>query len=258
MNTISLLFIISLFINGVFGDEVKMSVMEGHSVTLHTDLTDMKRVIRIIWRVGEEGSNSFLASIADNKPSYDDTERFRDRLQVNNQTGDLTINNMRVKHTGRYQAEIINNSTGTTYKINSTGTTYKNFSVTVIDSPRVIGAGTGDVKSVSVSEGESVTLHNDVQTHRDDLILWRFGDEGLLIAKHDQEDNKSSIYDDDEGFRGRLKLDDQTGSLIISDVRSSDSGLYKLKINNNKQTLYKTFSVYVRSEYLSSLTVTVH
>ncbi|XP_057197409.1 muscle M-line assembly protein unc-89-like [Triplophysa rosa] len=246
MNTISLLFIISLFINGVFGDEV-MTVMEGHSVTLHTDLTDMKRVIKIIWRVEEEDSQRSLVTIADNETIevnyyYNNiNDSYIDRLQVYVQTGDLTIKNMRVNHTGLYQAEISNNN----------GTTYKNFSVTVIDAPHVISAGTGDVKSVSVSEGESVTLHTDVQTHRDDLILWRFGDEGLLIAKHDKEDNKSSIYDDGEGFRGRLKLDDRTGSLTISGVRSSDSGLYKLKINNNKQTLYKTFSVYVRSEYLS-------
>ncbi|XP_057181059.1 uncharacterized protein LOC130548359 isoform X1 [Triplophysa rosa] len=235
-NTFTLNIVLALMC-GVFGDEVK-TVMEGHSVTLHTHLTDMNGVIRIIWRVGEKGSQSFLVTIADSKPSYDDNDvRFRDRLQVNNQTGDLTIKNMRVKHSGLYEAEI-----------NKGAEQLKNFSVTVIDSPRVIGAGTGDVKSVSVSEGESVTLHNDLNDKQNgNLILWRFGDEGLLIAKHDQEDNKSSVYDDDEGFRGRLKLDDQTGSLTISDVRSSDSGLYKLKINNNKQTLYKTFSVYVRS-----------
>ncbi|XP_057181065.1 uncharacterized protein LOC130548360 isoform X4 [Triplophysa rosa] len=241
-----LMCVVCLCCSGVFGDEV-MTVMEGHSVTLHTHLTDMKRVIRIMWWAGEEDYNNFLLTIAGNR-IYDvdvDDVRFRGRLLVNNQTGDLTIKNMRVKHSGLYQARIFN--------FDRAGTTYKNFSVTVYESPRVLD--TCEVKSVSVSEGESVTLHTDVQTHRDDLILWRFGDEGLLIAKYDKEDNKISIYDDD-GFRGRLKLDDQTGSLNISDVRSSDSGLYKLKINNNKQTLYKTFSVYVGGPQCSEPVVT--
>ncbi|KAI7790949.1 hypothetical protein IRJ41_005412 [Triplophysa rosa] len=199
MNTISLLFIIS-FINGVFGDEVK-TVMEGDSVTLHTDLTDMTGVIRIIWRVGEEDSYSFLCGINENKTIdvYNNDVRFRGRLQVNNQNGDLTIKNMRVKHSGRYQAEI--------NYINRAGTTYKNFRVTVCD------ADTFEEKSVT--ERHSVTLPTDVQTHRDDLIVWRFGDEGLLIAKHDKEDNKSSIYDG-EGFRDRLKLDDHTGEFTTN------------------------------------------
>ncbi|XP_056615692.1 uncharacterized protein LOC130430573 [Triplophysa dalaica] len=220
--------IVLVLVCGVFGDEVKMSVMEGDSVTLHTGLTDMRGVARMMWRFSEEGSISSLFAI-------DDNQSFKNRVQDDVQTGDLTIKNMRVKHSGLYEAEIIINS----------GTTNKRFRVTVIDSPRVIGARTGDVKSVSVTEGESVTLDNDLKDIQNDtLILWRFGDEGLLIAKEDKEDNKISIYDD-KGFKGRLKLDDQIGSLTISDVRSSDSGLYKLKINNNNQILYKTFSVYV-------------
>ncbi|KAI7790993.1 hypothetical protein IRJ41_006557 [Triplophysa rosa] len=218
---------------GVFGDEVKIIVMEGHSVTLHTHLTDMKGVIWIIWSVEEDDLVKVLLVMSEGIIDKDfDDESFRDRLQID-QTGDLTITNIRHKHSGRYEAEI------TTY----TGTTYKTFRVTVFDSPHVISAGAGDVKSVSVSERVSVTLHTDVQTHRDDLILWRFGDEGLLIAKHDKEDNKSSIRDDGM-FRDRLKLDPHTGSLTISDVKTTDTGVYKLKISsNNRQTQYKTFSV---------------
>ncbi|KAI7790791.1 hypothetical protein IRJ41_001428 [Triplophysa rosa] len=236
-----------LVLPGVFGDEV-MSVMEGHSVILHTDLTDLKGVTRIIWRVGEEDSNISLVTIYDNKTIvvHDDDVRFRGRLQVNNQTGDLTINNTRVKHTGRYQADL--------NLLN--GTTYKNFSVTVSESPRVLGGEVGEVKSVSVSvsEGESVTLHTDVQTQNSTLILWRFGDEGLLIAKDDQEDNKSPIYYDvlDGMFRGRLKLDDQTGSLTITNTTATDAGLYKLQICSNNQTLYKTFNFSLKAAGASS------
>ncbi|XP_056614679.1 uncharacterized protein LOC130429874 [Triplophysa dalaica] len=109
---------------------------------------------------------------------------------------------------------------------------------------------TGEVKSVT--EGDSITLHTDVHTQRDDLILWRFGDDGVLIAKVDKEDNKSSIYDADGRFRDRLKLDPHTGSLIITNTKTTDTGLYKLKISTNRDTKSKTFSVSVSDGGLSS------
>ncbi|XP_065099408.1 uncharacterized protein [Paramisgurnus dabryanus] len=107
MKTISLLFIISLFINGVFGDEVKsVSVMEGDSLTLHTNITKIPRDGVILWRFGLQ--NSLIARInevAKDISIYDDVldGRFRDRLQVNDQTGDLTITNITTNHTGLYQ-----------------------------------------------------------------------------------------------------------------------------------------------------------
>lgn len=114
----------------------------------------------------------------------------------------------------------------------------------LIESPRAIGAVTDKEETVLKTEGESVTLPTDVQTQRGDLILWRFGPKATLVAKHDK-DNKSPIYYDGE-FKDRLQVDDQTGSLIISDVKPTDTGVYQLKISsNNKQTLYKTFSVSV-------------
>ncbi|XP_056614817.1 uncharacterized protein LOC130429975 isoform X2 [Triplophysa dalaica] len=160
-----------------------------------------------------------------------------ERLQTDSQTGDLTITNMRIKHSGPYEVQI-----------NRATTTYKRFRVNVTVAPSVISAG--DVKSVT--EGDSVTLHTDVQTQRDDLILWRFGEDGVLIAKHDKEDNKSSIYDADGMFRDRLKLDPHTGSLIITNTKTTDTGLYKLKISSNRDTKYKTFSVSVSDGGLSS------
>ncbi len=41
---------------------------------------------------------------------------------------------------------------------------------------------TDDVVSVSVMEGDSVTLHTGVKVQRDDQILWEFGDQVIPIA----------------------------------------------------------------------------
>ncbi|XP_073717894.1 uncharacterized protein [Misgurnus anguillicaudatus] len=94
----------------VFGDEVKsVSVMEGHSVTLNTDITEIKRGDVILWKFGPQESLIVNINRAANKTSINDDVldgRFRDRLQVNDHTGDLTITNIKTKHTGFYQINI--------------------------------------------------------------------------------------------------------------------------------------------------------
>uniref|UniRef100_A0A8C1KMF0 Ig-like domain-containing protein n=1 Tax=Cyprinus carpio TaxID=7962 RepID=A0A8C1KMF0_CYPCA len=100
--------------------------------------------------------------------------------------------------------------------------------------------------SVSVMEGDSVTLNSDLtEIHEDDDILWKFGAENPLIVSIRGAAGIISIYDvPDERFRDRLKLDYQTGSLTITDITTEHTGLYKLEINGKKQ-ISKTFSVSV-------------
>ncbi|KAK9967220.1 hypothetical protein ABG768_001628 [Culter alburnus] len=114
---------------------------------------------------------------------------------------------------------------------------------------RVIGeldAETTEIQSVSVMEGDSVTLHTSVTKIReDDDILWKFGAENSLIAKISIENQIFSTSNGtDERFRDRLKLDNQTGSLTITNITTEHAGVYQLEINGAKLTT-KTFSVSV-------------
>ncbi|XP_059399365.1 SLAM family member 9-like [Carassius carassius] len=108
------------------------------------------------------------------------------------------------------------------------------------------GSETNEIKSVSVMEGDSVTLNTVVtEIHEDDDILWHFRDKKSLIAKINRQTKISSIYDvSDERFRDRLKLDDQTGSLTITNISTEHTGLYELLIDGVKLTS-KIFSVSV-------------
>ncbi len=121
----------------------------------------------------------------------------------------------------------------------------KNMFTTIISvcAPGVSGVNTG--KLVSVTEGDSVTLN----IQRDDEIEWRFGQKDILLAEIKQN-NKNTFYEDsaDGRFRGRLKLDNQTGSLTITNTRTTDSGDYNVTSTKTRTSL-NTFSLSVFGEY---------
>ncbi|XP_067271567.1 CD48 antigen-like [Pseudorasbora parva] len=104
-------------------------------------------------------------------------------------------------------------------------------------------------ESVSVTEGDSVTLNTDLtEIHEGDDILWIFKDGKIKASKIKKRKQIFPTSDvPDERFRDRLKLDDQTGSLTITNIRTEHAGDYKLEISGVKLAL-KTFrvSVYAR------------
>ncbi|XP_042567811.1 uncharacterized protein LOC109084643 isoform X1 [Cyprinus carpio] len=218
------LFLFPLFASGVFGESV--SVMEGDSVTLHTD-AELQGDEEIVWRF----NMTRIAKVIRNNATYDAVVRFRDRLQLDNQTGDLKIKKFRVPHSGLYKFEI------TSPRVSSD----KTFSVSAV-------SGTG-VKPVSVMVGDSVTLHINVpDIQRYDVILWRFGQQKSPLAEINR---KAGIFNTSDGpdgrFRHRLLLDSQTGSLTIESIGTKHSGLYEVDISNSssRYTTHKTFNLTV-------------
>uniref|UniRef100_A0A673MRC8 Immunoglobulin subtype domain-containing protein n=1 Tax=Sinocyclocheilus rhinocerous TaxID=307959 RepID=A0A673MRC8_9TELE len=86
--------------------------------------------------------------------------------------------------------------------------------------------------SLLLTLGDSVTLHTDVtEIREDDDILWKFGAGKSQIAKIKKK-------------KDRLKLDNQTGSLTITNITTQHTGVYQLEIAGAKKAS-KTFSVSV-------------
>ncbi|XP_073717482.1 uncharacterized protein [Misgurnus anguillicaudatus] len=56
----------------------------------------------------------------------------------------------------------------------------------------LVGVFGDEVKSVSVMEGDSLTLHTDIKLQRDDVIEWRFGDKAHLPIPVITTQNSSS------------------------------------------------------------------
>uniref|UniRef100_A0A8C2JJG1 Ig-like domain-containing protein n=1 Tax=Cyprinus carpio TaxID=7962 RepID=A0A8C2JJG1_CYPCA len=202
-----------------------VSVKEGDSVTLQINVTEIQTDDEIEWKFGTDRNliakiNGKTIKIFDGPDGI-----FRDRLKLDNQTGSLIITDTRTTDSGLYEVDISRSSSEDTHR----------FSVTVYDT----------VKSVSVIEGDSVTLKinvNEIQTG--DEIEWKFGTNRNLIAKINGKTSK--IFDGPDGrFRNRLKLDNQTGSLIITDTRTTDSGLYEVEISSSRSEDKHRFNVFV-------------
>ncbi|XP_026053235.1 uncharacterized protein LOC113039548 [Carassius auratus] len=242
-----LLTLTEFFVSGVVGvDTDKVTMMKGDSVTLQTGVKiihpeDIKWYFSDTRIAQISGDFSFICTDVEcNK----DTERFRDRLKLDHQTGSLTIMNITNTDSGDYQLKIINSS-----RISE-----KIFSVSVVDVP---AAEQDETKRKSVKEGESVTLYPGVMNNTNDLMTWYFNN--TLIAEITEDQSKIctdvQCNEDTERFRDRLKLDHQTGSLTIMNTRTTDSGEYKLQISSSSIIKWKTFIVSVFDVALSSAAV---
>uniref|UniRef100_A0A671R163 Immunoglobulin V-set domain-containing protein n=1 Tax=Sinocyclocheilus anshuiensis TaxID=1608454 RepID=A0A671R163_9TELE len=108
----------------------------------------------------------------------------------------------------------------------------------------------------SVKEGESVTLEFGEIKKTNHSMAWYFND--TLIAEI-SEDSSEICTDDQckERFRDRLKLDHQTGSLTVTNTRTTDSGLYQLQIRNRRDS-EKIFIVFVHGESFESKYIRAH
>ncbi|XP_058616623.1 uncharacterized protein LOC131530389 isoform X2 [Onychostoma macrolepis] len=224
--------------------------MEGDSVTLPTCLNQIQKYDTILWKfestlIAQFNKDSQTFLIKDGNDG-----RFRDRLELNTESGSLTIKNIRTNHSGFYKVDMISTS----------GSSNRRFNVTVIG---VFDPDADKIKPVSAKEGESVTLNTDFKVQKDDLMLWKFGratkrcvynplhhvpcqSDVTAIAKIDGETREVSLdAGDSEMFKDRLKMNKLTGSLTITNIRPEHSGFYILQISNNTGTKYRRFNVTV-------------
>ncbi|XP_050960730.1 uncharacterized protein LOC127161992 [Labeo rohita] len=230
----------SVTVTDVFGVETdggSVFVMEGDSVTLHSGVKKSQQD-----RIGWYFNDTFIAQINGNLNTF---FRFTDRLELDNQTGSLTIMKITNTDSGLYKLQVISSSIS-----------QKIFSVSVRDVP---GAKTHQMKTMPVMEGQSVTLDPGVMKKPNDLMTWYFNDICIAEVSGDLSYICTDVQckDADERFRDRLKLDHQTGSLTITNARTTDSGVYKLEINSTNSSIRRRRSSSISISSCKSFSVAV-
>ncbi|XP_051763264.1 matrix-remodeling-associated protein 5-like isoform X2 [Ctenopharyngodon idella] len=224
----------SVVVHGVSGvDKDKVSLMEGDSVTLHTGVKTNQQE-KITWYFNDSRIAQITvdqSKICTDVQCKGGDERFRGRLKLDKRTGSLTIMNIKTSDAGLYKLQIINSRMSIT----------KRFSTTVASASGV------DTDEVSLMEGDSVTLHTGVQTNQQEKIKWYFKDTRIaqIIGDLSKVCTDVQCNEGTERFRDRLKLDHQTGSLIITNISNTDSGDYELEIISSRISIMKRFSVSV-------------
>jgi len=99
-------------------------------------------------------------------------------------------------------------------------------------------------------EGDSVTLHTGVtEIQRDEHILWTFRPQNSETRIAEIYKQIISIYDsgDNDRFIGRLQMDEETGSLNITNINTLHSGLYKLQVIGER-VKHMSFNIAVYGE----------
>lgn len=109
---------------------------------------------------------------------------------------------------------------------------------------------TAEEKKVEGTEGRSVNLKTKTVLQKGDAIKWWFEDLILIeFTKKTSEKNDTECDVPDGRFRNKLVLNEKTGDLIINNIRTIHSGLYKLQLSRkNRQTKYMRFIVTVTGE----------
>ncbi|XP_057182897.1 uncharacterized protein LOC130549640 isoform X2 [Triplophysa rosa] len=174
-------------------------VMDGENVILHTH----QKTDDVKWMFNGADLTGHINS------SFTNSE-------VNPQTGDLNISNIRRNQSGKYEVRI----NGSSF------TLHRTYGINVSDK----------MNTVSVMEGDSFTLTGVTDGKIDD-VKWKFN--GDVIADLTGHINSSFT---------NSKVNHQTGDLNISNIRRNQTGKYEVRINGSSFTLHRTYGVNVSVE----------
>uniref|UniRef100_A0A668UWR6 Ig-like domain-containing protein n=1 Tax=Oreochromis aureus TaxID=47969 RepID=A0A668UWR6_OREAU len=130
----------------------------------------------IIWTFGAENPNMLLATIKKREVKSDYDESFRDRLQLNSQTGALTITQLSVLDSGIYKWQAISDTIS-----------WKQFNLTVYGSYICSLSSSFNTKSCS-----SVTVECSVHNSQDLVLSWYRVEERLTNIS--SPDLSSKLY----------------------------------------------------------------
>ncbi|XP_026104733.1 uncharacterized protein LOC113076287 [Carassius auratus] len=213
------------------------SVLPLENINLNPE-TEIQRGDEIQWLFGAE--ETLITEIKGEdrqvKTHEGPDKRFKNRLKLDETTGSLTITNTRNEHNGPYTLKIRRGRE----------TFYKKFYVSVRGT-----VFTHEEMMRIVMEGEYVFLEPDTKIQKDDEVQWLFEDEQQTVQTEIKNTEVTKYTGTDWRFRDRLKLNEDTGRLTITNITTDHTGFYTLKITRGKDKIYKRFFMFVREREIT-------
>ncbi|XP_048851448.1 uncharacterized protein LOC125720285 [Brienomyrus brachyistius] len=166
--------LILLMMPGLLGQEGKtVTITErlGNKVTLHTGVTGLQNDSFIVWTFGTSSPPPTIAKSANGKIESNMSERFRGRLQLDPQTGSLSITNISTSDSGIYQLQIIKDHI-----------LKKEFDLNIynpVNRPHITSLQASSRSSVRPSASGSCWVLCSVENGRDVTLSWYRGTETL-------------------------------------------------------------------------------
>ncbi|KAK2901468.1 hypothetical protein Q8A67_009583 [Cirrhinus molitorella] len=208
---------------GVFGADTdnteSVSVMVGDSVTLHTDIGTVRRNDHIVWMFGPDSPDNKIAELI--KWSYmlsiyvSGKMPFGDKLQMDEQTGSLTIKNTTSEHSGLYKLTIIHNKK----------TSHKRFDVKV-NAPLPVPIITADSSQNQTASGRSV------------------GPACVLMCSVTNASQATLSFFKGSDLVSSVRGSDSSSSLSLPlDVEHHDENTYSCVVNNSFSNLTTLFNI---------------
>lgn len=106
MSIYTVVLVCIIYNNQVFGREERVTVYLGQSALLKTGSDRPWNLTRVQWSIYK--NTTYIASLRDRLVTIFDFWRYRDRLELNSNTGDLTIKDVRMDDTLTYTVDLVN------------------------------------------------------------------------------------------------------------------------------------------------------
>uniref|UniRef100_A0A8C9SVN5 Ig-like domain-containing protein n=1 Tax=Scleropages formosus TaxID=113540 RepID=A0A8C9SVN5_SCLFO len=186
--------------------------IERDTVTLHTGVTDVQKDSVILWYF-RSGVDDLIAQFIKGETETDFDERFRDRLELDTQTGSLTIRNLNTSDSGVYRVHRVKGKPPVT-----------EFQLVVYSKYRLpVSVASRKVQS------SSCRLLCSVENDRDVTLSWTRGKEMLNQTSSPHLNTTLSLHLDIE------EQDNDTYSCVSSNPVSEES----LQVNSSFVLMYE-------------------